>query len=299
MGKRPKIGLALGAGGARGWCHIGVLRALQEADLEPDIVCGASMGALIGAGYCAGALDQLEEFALGMTAVKAAGLVDLDIVSGGLVSGAEVMGKLEELGISGNIEHFGKPFMAVATDIANGREIWMQEGDVLNAVRASIALPGLFSPVLHEGRWLLDGGMSNPIPVSCCRALGAEVIIAVNPNSRLHVRKAEEPEQTPGLEIDALIGYLPSIFQPAVKSYLDAKKDPKLNPPGYLDVIARAMDIMSDQIRRSRLAGDPPNIMVNVELAPMTILEFNRAAEAVKVGHAAMKAEMNDLKASL
>lgn len=296
---RPKIGLALGSGGARGWSHIGVLRALEEADIAPDIVCGASMGALVGAGYCAGALDRLETFARGLTAVGAARLVDLNIISGGLLEGNEVIGQLGELGINGNIEDLRLPYMAVATDLANGREVWLQEGNVLDAVRASIGIPGLLSPVHRQDRWLLDGGMSNPIPISCCRALGAEIIIAVNPNSRLHINRQAEPEQTPGMDLDALVDYLPSAIQPVLRSYLDTNSDPQLNPPGYLDVVARAMDIMSDQIRRSRLAGDPPNIMVNIELAPMTILEFNRADEAIDKGFAAMQAEINDLKALL
>lgn len=296
---QPKIGLALGSGGARGWSHIGVLRALEGAGIRPDIVCGTSMGSLVGAGFAAGLLDRLEEFARGLTPLSVARLVDIDLRSGGLVAGRKVVEMLAGLGYSGAIGHLDLPYMAVATDLVNGREVWLNEGELLEAVRASIGIPGVFSPVHRKGRWLADGGMSNPVPVSCCRALGAEIIIAVNPNGFVRARFANEPERTSSLNAETLIGAMPSAVQPVLRGYMKTSAKPRLKPPGYLDVIAGSVDIMSDKIMRARLAGDPPSVMVDVPLDHMTIFDFNQAGEAIAAGQKAMTAQMETLGALL
>lgn len=155
--RRPKIGLALGSGGARGWCHIGVLRALEEAGIKPDFIAGASMGALVGAAYCSDALDELENFARGLTTYSIARLVDVDLVSGGLVAGKLIMKALEGVGIRKELSALDRPFVAVATDLYEGREVWLREGNTLEAVRASIGIPGIFTPVHMDGKWLLEG----------------------------------------------------------------------------------------------------------------------------------------------
>ena len=177
---RPRIGLALGSGSARGWAHIGVIDALSEAGIEPDIVCGASMGALVGAAHVAGHLAELRQWAESATWRKIVRLTDVRLSGGGLINGRQVVAFLRELGIAEPIETYPQQYAAVATDMATGREIWLQSGPIHEAVRASIALPGILSPSRIHGKWLLDGGLSNPIPVSVCRALGADVIIAVN-----------------------------------------------------------------------------------------------------------------------
>ncbi len=295
----PKIGLALGSGGARGWSHIGVLRALEDAGIAPDIVCGTSMGSLVGACHAAGILDGLESFARSLAPLGIAGLVDINLRSGGLVSGQKVVEMLGDLGLGGSIADLGLPYMAVATDLANGREVWLHEGDIRDAVRASIGIPGVFSPVHHDGRWLLDGGMSNPVPVSCCRALGAEIIIAVNPNGFVRARFSDQPERTSGLNAETLIGTLPSALQPVLRGYLKTSDAPRQKPPGYLDVIAGSVDIMTDKIMRARLAGDPPSVMVDVPLDHMTIFDFNQADRAIAAGREAMAAQIDTLKAQL
>lgn len=183
--KRPRIGLALGSGAARGWAHVGVIASLIEAGIEPDIVCGTSMGALVGAAHVAGRLAELRQWAETMTWRKFARLTDVRLSGGGLVSGRQVVAFLQDLGIGGPIEGYDIQYAAIATDMATGREIWLQTGPIHEAVRASIALPGIFSPARMQEKWLLDGGLSNPVPVSVCRALGADVIIAVNLNGEL------------------------------------------------------------------------------------------------------------------
>ena len=172
---RPRIGLALGSGSARGWAHIGVIDALSEAGIEPDIVCGSSMGALVGAAHVAGHLAELRQWAEGATWRKIVRLTVVRLSGGGLINGRQVVAFLRELGIGEPIESYKTQYAAVATDMATGREIWLQSGPIHEAVRASIALPGILSPSRIDGKWLLDGGLSNPIPVSVCRALGADV----------------------------------------------------------------------------------------------------------------------------
>ena len=180
---KPKIGIALGSGGGRGWCHIGALRALAEEGIEPDVVAGCSMGALVGAAYIAGELDALEQWAYSVNWRKVAGFLDVNLASGGLIEGKRIVAFLNTIKKDAPIESFEKPFMAIASDLQTGREVWLDKGSILDAVRASIALPGIISPMHLEGKWLLDGGMTNPVPVSACRAMGADIVIAINPNA--------------------------------------------------------------------------------------------------------------------
>jgi len=294
-----RIGLALGSGGARGWCHIGVLRALEEAGLRPDVVAGTSMGALVGAAYCSASLDNLEDFARSITPLSMARMVDLDLRSGGLVAGTAVMRALENLGLRSDFADLDRPFIAVATDLYRGRELWLREGALLPAVRASIAIPGILTPVHIDNHWLLDGGMSNPIPVSACRALGADIVVAVDPNAKnqTQVRAAARRSLLPGVRPDAWVSRLPRHLQPAAAAYFTRSEDAAPQPPGYLDVLSTAIDVMIDQIRRSRLAGDPPNVMVDLDLSHLNVLSFHEADTAIERGHTAMMRQMHLVRA--
>ena len=298
---KPRIGLALGSGGARGWCHIGVMRALAEEGITPDVVCGTSMGALVGAAACSGALDKLEAFARNLTQLSVARMVDIDVTSGGLITGDKIVQALQGLGYGERIEALDRPFMAVATDLYAGREVWLQDGPLLPAIRASIGIPGIFAPYHKDGRWLLDGGMSNPIPVSCARALGADVVIAVDPNSKLYSIRRDAPQpQTPGFGMDQVVETLPAAVQPLLRSYLSDKTRKRQRPPAYLDVLSTSIDVMTDHIRRARLAGEPPHVMVNLTLMDkMTVLDFTKADLAIREGYEAMKAQMPGLQAIL
>ena len=299
---RPRIGLALGSGSARGWAHIGVIDALIEAGIEPDIVCGASMGALVGAAYVAGHLAGLRQWAEGATWRKIVRLTDVRLTGGGLINGRQVVAFLRELGIAEPIETYPQQYAAVATDMATGREVWLQSGPIHEAVRASIALPGIVSPVRIDGKWLLDGGLSNPIPVSVCRALGADVIIAVNLNGDLLGRRYTEPEPaTPvpsGVSREFLrrvVGQLPkALGRPAAEA--DPPASPREPAPGYFDVLATALNIMQDHITRTRLAGEPPHVMLVPRLRIIGLMEFNRAEEAIAEGRACVEQALPALK---
>jgi NTE family protein len=290
---RPRIGLALGSGSARGWSHIGVIQALGEAGIEPDIVCGSSIGALVGAAYVAGELEALEKWAREISWRQIVRFLDVSLSSGGLIEGRRIMSFFSELHEDTTIESLSRPFVAVAADLVSGREIWLREGSVTEAVRASIALPGILSPVRKDDWCLIDGGVVNPVPVSACRALGAEVIIAVNLNSDLVGRhgipkrlaegegRAREPEPD---FLARLSGDLPAGIRNSVNALATQLLGARAVGPGYFDVIAGAINIMQDQITRSRLAGEPPHVMLMPRLSEIGLLEFDRADETIAEG---------------
>jgi NTE family protein len=284
----PRIGLALGSGSARGWSHIGIIESLAEAGIEADIVCGTSMGSLVGAAYVAGHLTELRQWAETATWREIVGLMDVRLSGGGLISGSQVVSFLKGLGVEAPIESYTKRYAAVATDLVSGREIWLESGPIHEAVRASIALPGIFSPARVGGKWLVDGGLSNPVPVSVCRALGAEVIIAVNLNGDLLARRfASEPDAE-----TALSARLPSDFLDRLLKGLREQASqiaPRLlqkgsSTPGYFEVLANCINIMQDHITRARLAGEPPHVMLAPRLRDIGLMEFNRAKEAIAEG---------------
>ena len=295
---RPRIGLALGSGSARGWSHIGVIEALAEAGIEPDIVCGTSIGSLVGAAYVAGRLTELRQWAMAATWREIAGLLDVRLSAGGLIDGRQIVSFLIGLGIAGPIESYARTYAAVATDLVTGREIWLQSGPIHEAVRASIALPGILSPARLNDRWLVDGGLSNPVPVSVCRALGADVIIAVNLNGDLVGRRFESapepsaaavPAPAPNESLDRMLRHLPEAVRAQAAQLIPRLLSQGSRTPGYFDVIANSINIMQDQITRTRLAGEPPHVMLVPRLRDIALLEFNRANEAIAEGRACVE----------
>src|SRR5690554_1036529 len=296
---KPSIALALGSGAARGWAHIGVIDALLEAGIKPDIVCGTSMGALVGSVYASGRLEALRDWAMGADWRSVAAMVDVGLLGGGLVDGVHIVKWLTGMGLPENIEDLELPFTAVATDISTGREIWLQSGPLATAVRASIGMHGVFSPTKIDGRWLSDGGLVNPVPVSVCRAMGADFIIAVNLNEDLLGRRlviepdvlpdeAEQASEAAKPEgILALIASIPASVREQMSSlnFFGAGS----STPGYFDVLTNAIDIMQDHITRSRLAGEPPHAMVTPRVAEIGLMDFHRAAESIAAGRAAVE----------
>jgi len=287
-----KIGLALGGGAARGWAHIGIIKALHEAGIKPEVVAGTSIGALVGGAYVAGYLDDLEDWIRGLTWQEVVSMLDIRL-SGGLIHGSKILNRLGE-GMDGKkIEALPMTFGAVATDLDSGKEKWLREGDLLAAVRASIALPGLFSPFRHKERWLVDGGLVNPVPVSLCRAMGADFVIAVDLNSQvLHQRnlqrRSEEEKRALEKQRQAeaesgsndRLGFL-------LQGFLDKIRpgtDNKTVIPSLIDVAISSITIMSSRITRSRLAGDPAELLLLPRLADIGLLEFHRGGDAIEEG---------------
>ncbi len=288
----PRIGLALGSGSARGWSHIGIIESLAEAGIEADIVCGTSIGAFVGAAYVAGRLTELRQWVETVTWREIVALMDVALSGGGLINGKEVIAFLRGLGIEKPIESYSKRYAAVATDLASGREIWLESGPILDAVRASIALPGILSPARVDGKWLVDGGLSNPVPVSVCRALGAEVTIAVNLNGDLLGRRfASEPDKKTTLPsgvprefVSRVLNQLPAALREQANQIVPRLLPQVSSTPGYFDVLANSINIMQDHITRARLAGEPPHVMLAPRLRDIGLMEFNRAKEAIAEG---------------
>ncbi len=302
---RPRIGLALGSGSARGWSHIGVIRALAKAGIEPDFVCGSSIGALVGAAYVTGKLEALEDWVHRITWRGIMNLLDFKLSSGGIIEGERLIEFLSELYGDTVIENLPVPFIAVATDLNTGREIWLKEGSLTEAVRSSIALPGLFSPTKLGERWLVDGGISNPVPVSPCKALGAEIVIAVNLNGDLLRKhssastascvKPESQKKQPEF-LEGLMSNIPSLIKGGADIVADRLLGTGSNNPGYFDVIFGSIDIMQDQITRSRMAGEPPDIILNPRLSHIGLLEYNRSDEAIKEGRRCVRQMLPAIK---
>ncbi|HWE17554.1 MAG TPA: patatin-like phospholipase family protein [Hyphomicrobiaceae bacterium] len=294
-----KIGLALGAGSARGWAHIGVLRALAEAGIQPDIVAGTSVGALVGGCYVAGELDALEQFARDLTRRKVLGFLDFNFSGSGLIHGQRLRDVLEKRLKDIAIEALAKRFVAVATEIGSGHETWLARGHLGDAIRASYAMPGIFKPVRIEGRWLFDGALVNPVPVSICRALGARYVIAVNVNSdaghgavvtdlnALPIAALPPPEEQGLLARNGR----------AVKKLLQRQFFGQVeNGPGISTVMVQAFNIVQDRIARSRLAGDPPDVMISPRLPAIGLFDFHRADELIECGAAAVRREVEHIK---
>ena len=286
---RPRFGVALGGGAARGWAHIGVLRALEELGLKPDVVVGTSIGSLVGGAYVTGYLDELEGWVRQLSWQEVLTMLDLRL-SGGLIGGMKVIGMLAE-GMEGvDITALDTPFGAVATDMETGREVWLREGHVLDAIRASIALPGLFSPVLRENRWLVDGGLVNPIPVSLCRGLGADVVVAVDLTRLPYVRNQKKRGKT-GMEVKAVLDQWPqadrmfNMLQSITNRLQLGREEDREELPSMMDVMIKSLNIMTSRIAMSRLAGEPPELLVAPKLADIGLMEFHRANEAIEAGY--------------
>ena len=298
MANQARLGIALGSGSARGWAHIGILRALEAAGIMPDIVCGTSIGALVGAAYASNRLDALAEWVLAMNWWEILRLMDPGLTA--LVEGERLMKTFSERVEDISIESLPKTFGAVATDLLSGREIWFQQGSLMAAVRASIAMPGLFKPVFQDGRWLVDGGLVDPVPVSICRAMGAERVIAVNLNGDIVGRQMRRRDWRD--RAGDLLGPLGSRLQKAlVSGLLGSRRKRKTSEevPGLFDVIVGSMYIMQDRITRSRLMGEPPDVVLAPRLAHLALMDFDKGEEAIAAGMECVKLNLPLLRDAL
>jgi NTE family protein len=274
VARRPKIGFALGAGSARGWAHIGVLRALAEAGIKPDLIAGCSVGAFVGAAFAAGRLDQVEAFALGLDRKAMFKLADFGL-RGGLIKGERINEVFREQFVESEFSDLPIPLAAVATDLHTGQEVWLREGKVADAVAASIAVPGLFRPVRQDGRFLVDGSVVNPIPVSLCRAMGADIVLAVDLGSDLVGRYARDNDRT---------GSFMSRVFPRYNPTSDRHAEPEVAPPSLIETLVGSINIMQLRIARSRLAGEPPDVLLAPRLGHLGLLDYHRADVAIAEG---------------
>ncbi len=302
--RKKRIGIALGSGGARGWAHVGVLRALEDHGVQPEIVCGSSMGALVGGVYAAGSLDTLHEFALDLDWKEVLlHFVELNIPRSGLIEGDRIVAFVRKHVARSRFDEMIRPFRAVATDLTSGEETVLGDGDAIDAIRASISIPGIFTPVKRNGRWLVDGGLSNPVPVNVARSLGARFVIAVDVTA---LEGARAPGQTPAgparparprpvQETHPLLAHVRRKFGENGRNLLPAPlrrlldRDDDFN---LFDVLGQSVRIIEAQIGAARLKNDPPDLLLRPKVGHMNFMEFQRAPEAIAAGYRAALEQM-------
>ena len=299
-GQRAPLGLALGGGVARGWAHIGAMRALIEAGIKPDIIAGTSIGAIVGAAYLSGKLDVLEKWARSLNQRKMMGYMDVRWGGSGLMRGERLARVLNHYMGDIRIEDLDRKFAAVTCDLRTGYEVWLQRGPIVPAIRASYALPGAFEPVKVDGRFMIDGALVNPVPVSACRALGAHMVIAVSLNGdafgpmgsshEIDLDGDDDPDETDPFELasQSLNKLRPDrLLLKSMVGEVKPGKSPKIG-----SVMMGTLNIVMDRISRSRLAGDPPDVFVAPRIGHIGMLEFTKADELIERGYAAMQHEI-------
>ncbi len=292
-GGEPVIGLALGSGAARGWAHLGVLQALAQEGVVPQIICGCSIGAFVGAAAASGDLEKLAQWAKKLKWQDVVSLLDVSLRSG-LIKGDKLIDFFERNFIDRDFSELETRFACVATELTTGREIWLQEGSVSAAVRASIAVPGLMTPVVHNGRLLVDGGLVNPVPVSLCRAMGADIVIAVDVGADMVARmpRSRQAEPHPPEEVEA--GWTERVLARFGfgNNGRELAAPPAASPrealPSLVSVISSSINIMQVRIARSRLAGEPADVLISPRVGHLGLMDYHRAAEAVAEGEAAV-----------
>lgn len=302
--QRPSVGLALGGGIARGFVHIGVLQVLAKHGVEPDVVVGTSIGAVVGACYASDKLDAFDQWARSLTTRGVLGYLDVSLGGSGLIGGNRLAERLEGTFADALIEDLPRRYAAIATELGTGHEIWLTRGRLVDAARASYALPGLFTPVRLGGRWLVDGALVNPVPVSAARALGARLVIAVNLNSDMLGRGGTISSHGPDEEDARLLNEMRSrpeglrrILSPEflLKRQLIGDK----RSPNIATIMVDAFNIMQDRVTRSRLAGDPPDVMIAPRCGKIGLFDFHRAKEAIEIGAQAAERAIPDIKDAL
>lgn len=304
-----KIGLALGSGSARGWAHIGVFRALSEAGIHVDYIAGTSIGAVVGAVYASGNIDTLREVALQLDWKQIAYFFDVVLPKSGLIDGKKISSFVRSHVNAINIEDLPIPCCAVSTDLATGDEVVIQSGDIIDAVRASISVPGIFTPFKKNGAFLVDGGLVNPVPVSVVRQMGADFVIAIDLNHGIAGKKGFHQTTTPILSVphsqtkeeqptekrNKIVEILNNRFSTVdfhalsrIKEWMRTERAPNI-----FEVLISSISIMEAQITATRLKTDPPDLLIQPNLSHLKFLEFNRAEEAIVEGYRETTAQLD------
>jgi len=300
-----KVGLVLGSGASRGWAHIGVIEALQDANIPIHLVAGSSVGAFVGAIFACGGLEQLKKYVIDMDGESMFSFSDLSLIRSGLLDGDK---KLRELFCmhtdKKRFDELEIPLKVVAADMYSGGQVVLDSGDLLKALRASMSYPGLFAPVYHKGRWLIDGGVVDPVPVGVARAMGADIVIAVNLDSELVSRKRHQktgvvPEIAPPQIRNEFLKKLAARYDAVEKTilkHLERQKKKKPIPPGKRQVISAAIQLMQDRITRVNFAVNPPDILITPRLGDLKMLDYDQVEHAIEEGYIATRNKVNDIR---
>lgn len=293
--RQVKIGLALGSGAAKGWAHIGVITALERAGIEIDVVAGCSVGALVGAAYVNGRLGPVEKWVKAFRYWDVIRLMDLSWQRGGLLRGERVFNHIRQLIPHDNLEGCSKPFGVVATNLSTGRELWLTEGDLHQAVRASCSMPGLLPPVSYNGYWLVDGAVVNPVPVSLTRALGADIVIAVDLQHDAHLMQQHLLSVTPQSDEEAVTAAAISWGKKIRQRLAGFTQRRAYQSPGAMEIMTTSIQVLENRLKRNRMAGDPPDVLIQPFCPQISTLDFHRAEEAIVAGMAAVEKKMDEL----
>ncbi|PWC10316.1 patatin-like phospholipase RssA [Brenneria corticis] len=293
--RQIKVGLALSSGAARGWAHIGVIKALTELGIEVDVVAGCSVGALVGAAYATHRLDAMERWVSAFGYWDVIRLMDLSWQRGGLLRGDRVFNNVKHLLHTQRIEDCDIKYGAVATNLSTGRELWMTKGDLHQSIRASCSIPGLLSPVRFNGYWLVDGAVVNPVPVSLTRAMGADVVIAVdlqqdaslNHHDFLSIKPtASEPE----------VGVVANNWRGKIRErLLRGHRQRTVVSPTAMEIMSTSIQILENRLKMTRMAGDPPDVIIQPYCPQIATLDFHRAQEAIEAGRQAVEKKRDEL----
>ena len=298
--RRPVVGLALGGGAARGFAHIGILRTLLAHGIVPDVVVGTSIGAVVGGSYASGHLDTLEEWARSLQVRNILGYLDIRLNGSGLIGGEKLAARLEASIGKTLIEELPVKFASVATEVRTGHEIWLTHGSLVDALRASYALPGIFSPVLVGDRWLVDGALVDPVPVSAARALGAEIVIAANLSSDVFTHSTTIYAHGAPVEVPETV-IAPTPPRRRFGKFFSPERTMKREffgsaaRPGISSIMVDAFNIMQDRITRARLAGDPPDLLITPRVGQIGWFDFHRAADLIEFGSRAAERALDTI----
>ncbi|WP_253377420.1 patatin-like phospholipase RssA [unidentified bacterial endosymbiont] len=287
--RKVKIGLALGSGSARGWSHIGVINALNKMGISVDIVAGCSIGSLVGSAYACGKLAELEGWVRSFSYWDVLRLMDLSWQRGGLLRGERVFNQFSKIMPLNDFSHCRLPFGAVATNLSTGRELWLTEGDLHLAVRASCSIPGLMAPVPHNGYWLVDGGVVNPVPISLTRALGAEIVIAVDLQHDAHLM--QQDLMPVNLHADDA-GREKLAWHERLRVRMGRRS---VSAPTAMEIMTTSIQVLENRLKRNRMAGDPPDILIQPYCPQISTLDFHRAEAAIAAGSLAVEKKMDEL----
>lgn len=292
--RKVKIGLALGSGAAKGWSHIGVINALERAGIRIDVVAGCSVGALVGAAYACRRLPVLESWVRSFSYWQVIRLMDLSWQRGGLLRGERVFSHVRRLISAEQIEQCAMPFGAVATNLSTGRELWLTEGDLHQAIRASCSMPGLLAPVSWNGYWLVDGAVVNPVPVSLTRALGADIVIAVDLQHDAHLMQQDLFSVTPQSEGEGSVQ--PEGWGGRLRQQVGRMIQRKVNhSPSAMEIMSTSIQVLENRLKRNRMAGDPPDVLLQPFCPQISTLDFHRAQEAIEAGGLSVEKKMDEL----
>ena len=305
------VALVLGSGSSRGWAHIGAIEALEEEGIPIDFISGCSVGSYVGAIYASGSLASLKDFVLSMDGQKVFSYFDVVFPRSGLLDGTKKVAELFSMHTA--VQRFSElniPVMMVATDLQRGEKVVLRSGNLLQALRATMSVPGLFAPARVKGRWLVDGGIVDPVPVGVARATEADVVIAVDLNSGIVSRRMKTPKKNevekpvpeePKFKSE-LLTKLTDYYETAesnFKNKINELLGRDANMPDIIDTVMTSINIMQERITRINLAVEPPDILIQPRLGALKMMDFHQVKSAIEEGYIGVKEKMEDIKSLL